>query len=312
MAAEIGKKAGIDVVLDRKALDDVGIGVDTPDHVSRLGHHAPLGAAPDAPRAGPDVRDPGRGPADHHAGAGRNAAGHGDSSRFPTWSRVPDASGKTACDFEPLVDLVTSTVRPTAWDEVGGPGAVTGCTLGKARFLVVSQTPDVLDEVFDLVGAIRDVARERAAGKLPEAAIVGDRQERTPAVEAIRKALDARFSFEFTGSAAGEGGRRDRQEGRDQRPAGPQGPGRRGHRRRHAHHEQVVGHDAAGVPSPAAPRLRPDLHHPGRGAADHHAGRGRNADAGPALPGARPGRRARRGGQGPLRLRRPGAHRSRR
>ncbi|MCA9269606.1 MAG: DUF1598 domain-containing protein, partial [Planctomycetales bacterium] len=32
--------------------------------------------------------------------------------------------GAAAADFDSLIDLITSTVRPTTWEEVGGPGAI--------------------------------------------------------------------------------------------------------------------------------------------------------------------------------------------
>lgn len=41
--------------------------------------------------------------------AGRPLGGHG---------------GAAAADFDSLIDLITSTVRPTTWEEVGGPGAI--------------------------------------------------------------------------------------------------------------------------------------------------------------------------------------------
>ena len=34
------------------------------------------------------------------------------------------AGGAAAADFESLIELITTTVRPTTWEEVGGPGAI--------------------------------------------------------------------------------------------------------------------------------------------------------------------------------------------
>jgi hypothetical protein len=36
----------------------------------------------------------------------------------------PGAFGGTQADFRSLIDLITSTVKPSTWDEVGGPGSV--------------------------------------------------------------------------------------------------------------------------------------------------------------------------------------------
>jgi general secretion pathway protein D len=56
-------------------------------------------------------------------------------------------------DFDSLIDLITSTVHPSSWDAVGGPGTI-------ARFegnlsIVVSQTQEVHDEVADLLEQLR-------------------------------------------------------------------------------------------------------------------------------------------------------------
>jgi general secretion pathway protein D len=56
-------------------------------------------------------------------------------------------------DFDSLIDLITSTVHPSTWDSVGGPGTIT-------RFegnlsIVVSQTQDVHEEVADLLEQLR-------------------------------------------------------------------------------------------------------------------------------------------------------------
>jgi hypothetical protein len=37
---------------------------------------------------------------------------------------APGAAGGTQADFDSLIELITSTVRPTTWDEVGGPGSI--------------------------------------------------------------------------------------------------------------------------------------------------------------------------------------------
>jgi len=39
-------------------------------------------------------------------------------------SSLPARGGGTGADFESLIELITSTVRPTTWDKVGGPGAI--------------------------------------------------------------------------------------------------------------------------------------------------------------------------------------------
>ena len=46
------------------------------------------------------------------------------STRAPS-APLP-ARGAAAADFDTLIDLITSTIAPQTWDEVGGPGAVDG------------------------------------------------------------------------------------------------------------------------------------------------------------------------------------------
>lgn len=52
-----------------------------------------------------------------------------------------------------LIKLITSAVRPTSWAEVGGPGTIDYYPIGMA--LVVNQTSDVIQEVADLLEALR-------------------------------------------------------------------------------------------------------------------------------------------------------------
>jgi hypothetical protein len=39
---------------------------------------------------------------------------------------MPARGGATQADFDTLIDLITSTIAPTTWDTVGGPGAIDG------------------------------------------------------------------------------------------------------------------------------------------------------------------------------------------
>jgi len=63
-------------------------------------------------------------------------------------------------DYDALIDIITATIKPTTWDEVGGPGSVKGSTLGTARVLVVGQTYRTHGEVADLLAKIREIAKK--------------------------------------------------------------------------------------------------------------------------------------------------------
>ncbi len=54
---------------------------------------------------------------------------------------------------EQLIKLITSTVQPKWWSDMGGPGTIEYFPLGMA--LVINQTPDVHEQVADLLAALR-------------------------------------------------------------------------------------------------------------------------------------------------------------
>ena len=56
-------------------------------------------------------------------------------------------------DFDSLIDLITSTVKPTTWDGVGGPGSIAPFETNLS--IVVSQTQDVHEEIVDLLEQLR-------------------------------------------------------------------------------------------------------------------------------------------------------------
>ncbi len=61
--------------------------------------------------------------------------------------------GGAQADFDSLIDLVTSTVKPQTWDEVGGPGSIAPFETNLS--IVVSQTQDVHEEIVDLLEQLR-------------------------------------------------------------------------------------------------------------------------------------------------------------
>jgi general secretion pathway protein D len=66
----------------------------------------------------------------------------------------PDAlGGGTQADFDTLIDLITTTIEPDSWEDVGGPGAIDGFPTNLS--LVVSQTQDVHERIADLLEQLR-------------------------------------------------------------------------------------------------------------------------------------------------------------
>jgi hypothetical protein len=70
-------------------------------------------------------------------------------------------------DFDALIQIMTATIKPTSWEAVGGPGNVKGNALGTAKVLVVSQTRDVHEEVARLLKGIREIAKKNPNAGTP-------------------------------------------------------------------------------------------------------------------------------------------------
>jgi len=68
------------------------------------------------------------------------------------YQEIPDGSAKKQkVNYDRLIDLITSTVRPTSWDSVGGPASI--CPYRGT--LVISQTSTVHKEVHKLLNDLR-------------------------------------------------------------------------------------------------------------------------------------------------------------
>jgi hypothetical protein len=70
-------------------------------------------------------------------------------------------------DYDALIDVITSTIKPTTWDTAGAPGSVQGNTFGTAKVLVVTQTAEVHKEIADLLAKIRQVAKDNPNAGTP-------------------------------------------------------------------------------------------------------------------------------------------------
>ena len=88
-------------------------------------------------------------------------------SRLTT--KVYDVSDLVVCrdkddnlwdDYDTLIDVILTSTNPTTWDQVGGPGSITGASLGTAKVLIVSQTQDVHEDITSLLAAIREIAKK--------------------------------------------------------------------------------------------------------------------------------------------------------
>ena len=83
----------------------------------------------------------------------RGSGGREPLSLSTSVSRFSPDSYSSVADFESLIELITSTVRPTSWDTVGGPGSIKG--FEGSLVLVFSQTRDVHEEAESLLAVLR-------------------------------------------------------------------------------------------------------------------------------------------------------------
>jgi hypothetical protein len=114
-------------------------------------------------------------------------------------SAATPGSGRFECDD--VIEVITSTVAPVTWDVVGGPGAI---DVFRGR-LIVSQTPDVHDQIRDLLTMLRKgkrLARKHTAAAPPTVWL--DLCEEDPAVQRIRRELQMPITVDFVEAALEE------------------------------------------------------------------------------------------------------------
>jgi hypothetical protein len=78
-----------------------------------------------------------------------------------------DEKGEPWDDYGTLMHFIMSHIEPTSWDEVGGPGAITGATLGTAKVIVVTQYSEIHDRIVDLLARIRAIGAQSKGEKTP-------------------------------------------------------------------------------------------------------------------------------------------------
>jgi hypothetical protein len=146
------------IVLDRKALDDVGIGSDTPINVD-LRNIALRSALKIMLRE-----------LDLTWNIRNDVLLITTPEQAETWMVTEvydvgdlvtcrDSKGKLWDDYDTLMKTIQSTIGPTTWYDVGGPGSMRGVTFPSTKVLVISQTDEVHREIAALFERIRGIAR---------------------------------------------------------------------------------------------------------------------------------------------------------
>jgi hypothetical protein len=103
--------------------------------------------------------------------------------------RVPGAPGKQdtfEADYDSLIDVITTTVEPESWSDVGGPGSIK--EFEKSAAIIVSQTRNVHRQIERLLATLRK-ARELQgiASSMPPKAVSSPAVGRTTSNLADRR-----------------------------------------------------------------------------------------------------------------------------
>ena len=160
------KKHDIEILIDRRALEDVSIGNDEP--MTRQVSGISLRSALDLVLRDLDLT--------WTINSEVLLVTTPDEAEFRLTTKTYDVGDLVVCqdedgrpwdDYDSLIDTIRSTVAPDMWEETtGGPGTIEGCTFASAKVLVVRQTCQVQLEVARLLNTIRTISK--AQGKDPQ------------------------------------------------------------------------------------------------------------------------------------------------
>lgn len=153
----------INVVIDRQALYDVGVGLDTPMVTIKLSNVSlrsaldlMLGQLALARTIGGDVL----------------LITTEEEAESVVVPKIYDVTELVTCsdengqlgedDFDSLTEMIASTIAPTSWEGCG-PVSMPGMRIGEARILIISQTYQVHYQVAELLKQLKSIARRHAA-----------------------------------------------------------------------------------------------------------------------------------------------------
>lgn len=84
---------------------------------------------------------------------GGQMGGTGSNTNMPTGFGPGGLGGGSQADFDSLIELITSTIAPESWSDVGGEGSIS--EYENNLTLVVSQTQEVHEDIVDLLEQLR-------------------------------------------------------------------------------------------------------------------------------------------------------------
>ena len=153
------QRHGIEIQVDHKALTDAGLGSDTPitKHVRGIRLESALDLMLDDLDLTFLVRDEVM-----FITSKQVAENLLTAKTYPVADLVAREAGAEAeDDYCSLMELITSSVGPSTWNEVGGPGSIH--EFRNSRALVILQTFAVHREIERLLASVRAVRQEQAS-----------------------------------------------------------------------------------------------------------------------------------------------------
>jgi len=111
--------------------------------------------------------------------SGGQATGTPSGGNFQSGSDAPQfVMGKKASQTteDTLIKLITATINPQSWNAVGGPGSIEFFPLTNS--LVINQTPDIQEQVQDLLNNLRRLLDQEVAIEIRFISIAEDFYER--------------------------------------------------------------------------------------------------------------------------------------
>jgi hypothetical protein len=155
----------INIKLDRKALDDAGFGSDTPVtcNLREISLRSALRLFLNEYNLTWVIEN------EVLLVTTVEAAGEKVVTRvYDVFDLVHDPKGDDLKAYNSLIELVTTTVAPTSWDEVGGPGSIAPFQ----GMLAIRQTQNTQDEIVALFAELRRVRLARGAKGEARAGVV--------------------------------------------------------------------------------------------------------------------------------------------
>jgi hypothetical protein len=78
-----------------------------------------------------------------------------------------DESGELWADYDSLIEVITTTIEFDTWSDVGGAGSITPAPFRGAKMLVIAQTYEVHQQIDQLLDQLRTIAQEKGSDEPP-------------------------------------------------------------------------------------------------------------------------------------------------